>query len=99
MRTRMVGQASADLLRAIVDVAKSLIRGEVPLTGAQLTAAKRIKRDLLKLAQPRTNLRATRSLLEQKGNLIGVVSGPLLKGLATVAGPLIGSVLSGFTGK
>ena len=50
VRSRMLSRASTDLFLAIVDVAKALINGEMQLTAKQLSAAKRWKTDILKLA-------------------------------------------------
>ena len=101
VRSRMLSRASTDLILAIVDVAKALINGEMQLTSKQLSAAKRRKTDILKLAS-KGGIRQKRILLEQKGNLIGALLGPLVKGLAPVlkgvVQPLIGSFLGGFGG-
>ena len=91
----MLSAASEDLILAIVDVAKALIRGKIPLTNSQLAAARRRKAELQKLTRKNVRVNTKRALLEQEGNLLGVVLGPLIKGLA---GPLIGSLLGGLTG-
>ena len=95
VRSRMLSAASEDLILAIVDVAKALIRGKIPLTNSQLAAARRRKAELQKLTRKNVRVNTKRALLEQEGNLLGVVLGPLIKGLA---GPLIGSLLGGLTG-
>ena len=95
VRSKKINGASDDLILAIVDVAKALIRGKISLTNAQLKAARERKTDLRKLTRKNVATRTKRALLEQRGDLLGVVLGPLLKGLA---GPLLGSLLGGLGG-
>ena len=89
VRSRQLADAPEELILAIIDVAKALIRGKIGLTSSQLTQARNNKRDLLKLTRSTVGLKSKRKLLNQKGNLLGVVLGPLLKGLA---GPLLSTV-------
>ena len=81
VRSRMLNSASEDLILAIVDVAKALIRGKIPLSNGQLAAARRRKPELQKLTRRNVKVSTKRALLEQEGNLLGVVLGPLIKGL------------------
>ena len=95
VRSRHLADAPEDLILAIIDVAKALIRGKLKLTNSQLAQAKNNKRDLLKLTRSTVGLRTKRKLLDQKGNLLGLLLGPLNKGISAVAGPLLGSIFGG----
>ena len=92
---RHLADAPEDLILAIIDVAKALIRGKIKLTTSQLTQAKNNKRDLLKLTRSTVGLRTKRKLLDQKGYLLGAILRPLIKGISSVSTPIINDLLGG----
>ena len=94
VQKRLIGRAPKELILAIVDVAKALIKGELNLNGRQFAAAKAQKRDIQRLAG-RGRIDDKRALLEQRGNLIGAVLGPLTGSLAK---PVLGALGSLFGG-
>lgn len=93
-RRRTISDASHDLIMALVDAARSLLKGHLSLTPRQLSAAKRHRRSLEKLAKQGTSLREKKRTL-QTGGFIGALLGPLLKQIAV---PVLGGLLGGING-
>ena len=93
-RKRMLSGASQSLILALVDIAKSLIRGELSMTPRQLSAARRSRRQLHGLAQKGVSVEKKRRVLVQDGNLIGLLLKPLIQGI----GPIVSGLLGGLGG-
>ena len=94
VQKRMLCQASQSLIMALVDVARSLIKGELSMTPRQLSVARQSKRQLHGLAHSGVGVETKRRALVQDGNLIGLLLKPLMKGI----GPLISGISSIFGG-
>ena len=90
----MLCQASQSLIMALVDVARSLIKGELSMTPRQMNAARRRRQQLHGLARSGTGVETKRRALVQDGNLVGLLLKPLLAGI----GPLISGISSIFGG-
>ena len=87
-RRRIISQAPTDLLMALVDCARRLLKGEVSLTSTQLGAVRRHKNNFRKVAAPRTPLRELRKVY-QIGGFLPALLGPILKvGLPLLTGLL-----------
>lgn len=88
VRKEHIKRASKDLILALVDVARALIKGQVSMTPQQLGAARRNKHNLTNLVAPGKSVEEKKRIL-QKGGFIGALLGPLLK----IGAPIIGGLL------
>ena len=92
-RRRIITQASDDLILALVDAAKMVIKGKVALSPNQLRAVRRHKQDFQKVIKPRTSIRQLKKVY-QVGGFVPALLGPLLK----IGLPIISGVLGGLGG-
>jgi hypothetical protein len=96
-RRRIISQAPNELLMALVDAARRLLKGEVSLTPAQLGAVRRHKKSFRKVVAPRTPARELRKVY-QIGGFLPALLGPILKiGLPLLTGLFGGQSGSGAT--
>jgi hypothetical protein len=93
VRRRIISQAPNDLLLALVDAAKRLLKGDVSLTPLQLGAVRRHKKNFRKVIAPRTTPRQLRKVY-QTGGFLPALLGPILK----VGLPLLNGILGGLSG-
>ena len=90
VRNRKISEASTDLIQALVDAAKALIKGKISLTGTQLRRARLHEANFKKLIKPNASVTQRKKTL-QTGGFLPAILGPLLK----VGLPLVGSLLGG----
>jgi hypothetical protein len=93
VRRRIISQAPNDLLLALVDAARRLLKGDVSLTPTQLGAVRRHKKNFRKVIAPRTTARQLRKVY-QTGGFLPALLGPILK----VGLPLLNGILGGLGG-
>lgn len=93
VRKRKIRDAPKDLIMALVDVAKALIKGEISLSSSQLGAVRRQKKNFLSLVRPGKALGTLKKTL-QTGGFLSALLGPILK----IAGPLLGGLFGGIGG-
>jgi hypothetical protein len=91
LRNRKIRMAPKELIMALVDLAKTLIKGEVSMTANQLAAVRRHKESFRKVVKPNTKVQTLKKTF-QTGGFLPALLGPILK----VAGPLLGGLLGGF---
>ena len=91
-RKKLLCEASAEVVAAVVDALKMVIKRKVPLSPTQLSNARRKERVLKRLANGRTTVRSKKRILVQDGSLLGFIA-PLLRLAAPVLGNLLGGVL------
>jgi hypothetical protein len=72
-----------DFLACIKQCAQNVIKGNIPLTGAQLNALRRKKHILKQLVHKRTSL-AKRKKLVQTGGFLGALLGPIVSVLSSI---------------
>lgn len=92
-RRRIISQAPNDLLMALVECARRLLKGEVSLTSTQLGAVRRHKKSFRKVAAPRTSIRDVRKVC-QTGGFLPALLGPILK----IGLPLLTGLFGGQSG-
>ena len=89
-RTAVMRSAKRDLIMALVDCAKLIIKSPRYLDGAQLRALGRRAKEIAELIRPKATLEQRRRVL-QDGGLLGALLGPLVKGiLPNLLGGLLG---------
>jgi hypothetical protein len=93
IRNRKIKSASKELIMALVDLAKAMIKGEVSMTPFQLAAVRRHKNNFRAVVKPKTPVNKLKKTF-QVGGFLPALLGPILK----VAGPLIGGLLGGLGG-
>lgn len=93
VRNKKIKSAPKDLIMALVDVAKALIKGEISMSGRQLSAVKRNERNFRNLVNPSTSVETKKKTL-QKGGFLGALLGPLAK----IGVPIIGKLMGGLFG-
>lgn len=95
----IVKAADPELVKTLCECSINLLKGRVPLTGAQKGKLRRYKKDLRRLIDPRIKLNGKKRVL-QKGGFIGALLAPILmKVLPAVAGSLLGHVVKKFVKK
>jgi hypothetical protein len=94
LRNRKSRAASKELIMALVDLAKTLIKGEVSMTPNQLAAVRRHKSNFKKVVKPRASVKTLKKTF-QIGGFLPALLGPILK----IAGPLLGGLLCGVSGR
>jgi hypothetical protein len=72
-----IDQLSPAVLRAIKNISKNTISGNVTLTKAQKTKLRKHNQELKELAKSRTSLRRTKTIL-QEGGFLGALLTPLV---------------------
>ena len=86
IRNAVLSTAKKELVLALVECAKNVILGTVPLTSTQLNQLRRYQKHITELVAPRTSLKRRKELL-QTGGFVGLLVKPLLG--------LLGSALGG----
>lgn len=85
-RRIVLQEASDDLIKSIVEIAINTLRGNIPLTKAQLKRLKKEKVVIKKLCNKKQPLKKKRKTVNQKGGFIGSLLGiaiPFLSDLLT----------------
>ena len=93
VRNRKIRSAPKDLIRALVDVARAVIKGQILLSPSQLGAVRRHKKNLKKVVKPKTNIKTLKRTF-QVGGFLPAILAPVLK----LAGPLLGGLLGSLGG-
>ena len=88
VRKQHIKKAPKDMILALVDIAKAMIKGQVSLSPQQLGVVRRNERNFKSLVAPGKTLTAQKKIL-QKGGFLGALLGPLLK----IGAPIIGGLL------
>jgi hypothetical protein len=87
-RRKIISQAPDDLILALVDAAKKLIKGDISLTPQQLGVVRRHRKHFEKITKPRVSVREVRKAC-QVGGFLPALLGPILKiGLPILSGVL-----------
>ena len=97
VRNKKIKTAPKDLILALVDVARAIIKGEISLSPTQLGAVRRHKNTLKKVTKPRATVKTLRRTF-QTGGLLPAILGPVLKIAAPLIGGLLGSLGGGNAG-
>lgn len=84
-RRRAVANCNRDLIDCFCECALNVLKGNVPLTKAQLTKLRREKQNLRQLTLKKVSLKKKKKIL-QKGGFIGALLRPVLSLLAGLIG-------------
>jgi hypothetical protein len=76
-------RCTPDFIACIRQCAQNVIKGNIPLTGAQLNALRRKKRFIKQLVLKRTSP-AKRKKLVQSGGFLGALLGPIVSVLSSI---------------
>lgn len=87
-RNAVLSVAKRDLVLAIVDCAKLIIKRKVPLTAAQLRKLRAIGNDIKTFVSRNTSHDVRRQTL-QTGGFLGALIGPVLSMLPNIIGSLL----------
>ena len=87
-RRAVLYKASKDMVLALVELAKNIIKGNVDLTADQYRRLDARRVDVRTLAHPRTSMRNRKKIL-QKGGFIGLLLKPALGLLGGLLGGLV----------
>ena len=96
-RRNVMSCCSRDICEAMTEIAKNMLKGNIPLTETQYSTLRRYVRDMELLADKKSTLRDKRQTL-QKGGFLGALLGPALKILSPVVGTIASSILPSLTG-
>ena len=88
VRKRFMPCCSRGVCNAMSEVADNLLKGNIPLTKAQLELLRPSAKELETLAKKKTSLVKKRQILQQ-GGFIGALLGPAIK----ILGPMVGGLL------
>ena len=88
---------SRELCEAMSEIARNMLKGNIPLSEAQYTTLRRYVQDMEKLADKRSSLKTKRNVI-QKGGFIGALLGPALKVLLPAVGSIASSIFPALTG-
>ncbi len=86
-RNAVIASAKKDLVYALVDCARAIIKRDVPLTRGQLNTIKRLAAEIRVLVSRNATLEERKRVL-QKGGLISALLGPALKIIPSLLGGL-----------
>lgn len=82
----MITAASNELILALVDAAKMLIKGDVTMTPRQLANVRRLGKQFRKVVSPNSSVKQVRNVC-QTGGFLPALIGPLLRiGLPILSG-------------
>ena len=75
-RNQMVQTATTELVFALVDLAKMIMKGDITLTPRQLSKVKQHKTNFQKLVNSKTGLKAKKNVM-QTGGFLPALLGPI----------------------
>ena len=93
VRKRYMSCCSREMCDAMSELADNLLKGNIPLTEAQLELLRPSAKDIETLAKKKTSLKDKRNIL-QKGGFFGALIGPAIK----ILGPLVSGLVGAFGG-
>lgn len=74
-----------DFIHCMCECAKNLLKGNIPLTHAQMRSLSRHKRMLRQLALKRTSLTDKKQII-QRGGFLGLLLGPIVSAIGSLLG-------------
>lgn len=94
IRQSAMQHASKEMLLAITEIARNIVRGNVPLSTSQFNELNKSGDELNELANRKTSTTRKRAIV-QSGGFINLLAGPLLRAVGPMLAPLLGSVVKG----
>ena len=80
-----MGQAKKDLVYALIDCVRMLLKGGVAVSAGQLRGLEAKRRDISELLRRGGSLESKKRIL-QRGGFLGALLGPLISGFASLFG-------------
>ena len=88
-RNKLIDLAEKEQVDSLTEVVRNILRGNIALSKRQLSQLRRHRHALRSLAQKRYSINKKKSILKQKGGLIGAILPMALKALTSIFPALI----------
>jgi hypothetical protein len=78
IRTSLLDSLSQDLVLALIEIARNIIIGNVPISETQFNQLRRNKKDLHELIRKNTSFKKQKKILQKGNGLMGDIIDPVL---------------------